>query len=148
MTMEIYPYSEAELPDAVEILLQSLAAVYTENYATGLCLNGDLGAGKTTLVQALARQMGVTEVVTSPTFVVMKRYDTTHPIWHTLVHVDAYRIESESELKPLGWEKVLNEVGVLLCIEWPERIVNSLPEHAVTVTLTTVSPTQRQIVYG
>lgn len=95
--------------------------------AVVIALNGDLGAGKTTFVQALARVLGVIELVTSPTFTILKRYDTTHPDFTSLVHIDAYRLESETELGPLQFDDLLQDPNTLICIEWAEKIKNTLP---------------------
>lgn len=111
--------------------------------ATVVTLSGNLGAGKTTFVQMLAEKLGVNETVTSPTFVLLKRYDTNHPHFHTLVHIDAYRIEDSSELKLLGIEEIFAEDGVLVCIEWPERVEDILPPQVTQVHLEMKSDTER-----
>jgi tRNA threonylcarbamoyladenosine biosynthesis protein TsaE len=95
--------------------------------ATVLGLVGDLGAGKTTFTQVLARGLGVVDVVTSPTFLVMRSYPTTHPVFESLVHVDAYRIEDQSELVPLRFQDILTSTKTLVVIEWADRITVSLP---------------------
>jgi tRNA threonylcarbamoyladenosine biosynthesis protein TsaE len=124
----------AELEVIVSELVARISKV-TDEGATVLALHGDLGAGKTTLVQLLARTLGVTETVTSPTFVIMKQYATTHAQFETLVHIDAYRIETEDEMRPLRFADILNQSGTLVCVEWAERIPNLLPAHTVHVSL-------------
>lgn len=99
-------------------------------------LSGDLGAGKTTLVQALAKTLGVTETVTSPTFVIAKWYETNDLTWKTLIHIDAYRIEDEEELTVLGWEEMINTPETLIVVEWPEKIKGSLPPETIQVMIT------------
>lgn len=116
-----------------ESLLQSLHA---KDRATVLALTGDLGAGKTTFTQTLATQLGVTETVTSPTFVLVKQYTTTHPQFHTLVHFDAYRIEDQSELAPLKLEETLSDPNTIMCIEWPEQCSSIIPADAIKLTFT------------
>ncbi len=98
--------------------------------ATVLALTGDLGAGKTTLAQAIARELGVQAPVQSPTFVISKYYDTADGRFDRLVHVDAYRIEEESELAPLRWDELLRLPRTLIVVEWPERIKGALPPTA------------------
>ncbi len=100
-----------------------------------LVLSGDLGAGKTTFVQALARILGVTDVVQSPTFTIMKQYQTAHETVKRLVHMDAYRIEDIRELAPLRFREILNTPAVLFCIEWGERIQSALPTPAIFLTI-------------
>ncbi|MEZ4200481.1 MAG: tRNA (adenosine(37)-N6)-threonylcarbamoyltransferase complex ATPase subunit type 1 TsaE [Candidatus Paceibacterota bacterium] len=122
------------MPAVVDAVLTGLNEIKTDG-ATVLALHGDLGAGKTTFVQLLARQLGVEETVTSPTFVVMKQYETTHD-FSNLIHIDAYRIETEEEMRVLGFEGLLQSPQTLICIEWAERIKNLLPTHTHHLTFT------------
>jgi tRNA threonylcarbamoyladenosine biosynthesis protein TsaE len=103
--------------------------------ATVLALHGDLGAGKTTFVQQYAARLGVTEPVTSPTFVIQKVYPLTKP-WDQFVHIDAYRIESAAEMNQLGFAELLNTSRTLVCIEWAERIDSLLPDNTKHLTFT------------
>jgi len=93
-----------------------------------MLLSGDLGAGKTTFVQALAKALGVTEPVQSPTYVLMKKYQTTSSKFQTLVHVDLYRLEKPEELETLKLEEMFADPGALVAIEWPERAHGKLPK--------------------
>lgn len=104
--------------------------------AAVLALHGDLGAGKTTFMQTFARALGVREQVTSPTFVVMKKYDTTDDTFSTLVHIDAYRIEDIDEMRPLRFGEELEQKGSIIGIEWAEHIADLLPPHTVHLTFT------------
>lgn len=113
--------------------------------ATVLTLTGDLGAGKTALVKQLAATLGVTEVVTSPTFVVMKVYHTTHQTFTKLVHIDAYRIESPEEMAPLHLADYLADREVLLCIEWPEHIAALIPLPHTNLSITVAADDVRVV---
>ena len=101
--------------------------------AVVLDMKGDLGAGKTTLVQMMGRKLGVTETMQSPTFVIMKSYTTTNSRFKTLVHIDAYRIEDIQEVKILRLEEVFADPTNLVCIEWAEKIKEVVPSDAVKV---------------
>ena len=127
---------ESELaPIAVE-----LVALLKEREADGsaavLALHGDLGAGKTTFMQTLAQTLGVSEAVTSPTFVVMKKYTTSDDRFTQLVHIDAYRIEDVDEMRPLQFDAELADEGSIIGIEWAEKIAPALPERTVHITFT------------
>lgn len=111
-----------------EIILEGLDE--TGEKAEVIVLSGDLGAGKTTFVQALAEVLGVDEVLTSPTFNIIKNYQTTHSVFSNLVHMDAYRLESEAELEPLRFNELLKQPKTLICIEWGEKIKSSIPGTA------------------
>lgn len=100
-----------------------------------LALSGDLGAGKTTLVQAIARTLGVREMLTSPTFVIQKSYETTDPLFKKLVHIDAYRIEDIEELRVLGFAELVADADALIVVEWAERVAALIPPDAVKLSL-------------
>jgi tRNA threonylcarbamoyladenosine biosynthesis protein TsaE len=138
--METFTYDITDTTDlaiAAEALLNRAQKMLVESpdEAVVLALTGDLGAGKTTLVQLMARVLGVTDTVTSPTFVVMKQYETTNETFTQLVHIDAYRIEDIDEMRPLGFTALLAQPGTLMCIEWAERIETLLPPHTIAVTV-------------
>lgn len=95
--------------DIGAIAAELLAGLPKGETATVIALSGDLGAGKTTLTQELARQLGVTDTVISPTFVIMKEYAITRGPYTQLVHIDAYRLESAAELERLGWRDLLRD---------------------------------------
>ncbi|MEY2665471.1 MAG: ADP-binding protein [Candidatus Parcubacteria bacterium] len=111
--------------------------------ATILALHGDLGAGKTTLTQALGRRLGVTESIVSPTFTIMKGYETTSDTFTHLIHMDAYRIDDTAELGPLRFLDILAAPQTLFVIEWAEKIVDALPPHILNLSLAVASETTR-----
>jgi tRNA threonylcarbamoyladenosine biosynthesis protein TsaE len=106
-----------------------------------LCLQGDLGAGKTTLTQGIAAGWGSSDSVSSPTFVMVNLYRAADET--PLYHMDAYRIESLPEAAQLGLDDMLAE-GALI-IEWPERIEPLLPKERLWLNLTHISETERQL---
>ncbi|KKW24785.1 MAG: hypothetical protein UY70_C0024G0005 [Candidatus Kaiserbacteria bacterium GW2011_GWB1_52_6] len=103
--------------------------------ATIMTLSGELGAGKTTFVQGIARALGVEERVTSPTFVLEKIYqlpmiDLRNQSFLRLVHIDAYRLKGVEELAALGWDELIQDPGNLVLVEWPENIESAIPKDA------------------
>ena len=102
-----------------------------------ITLSGELGAGKTTLSQMIGKELGVTETMVSPTFVLEKIYDLIDAQgFHKLVHIDAYRLKGKEELSALGWSRLLEEPGNIILLEWPEMVAEALPEHRLAITLT------------
>lgn len=104
--------------------------------ATIIALSGDLGAGKTTFAQGIARALGVEEAVASPTFVIEKIYELTGQKWHRLIHIDAYRLEGEHELEVLGWSEVAQDRNNIIVIEWPEMVAKLISEDAMRIKIT------------
>jgi tRNA threonylcarbamoyladenosine biosynthesis protein TsaE len=103
-----------------------------------LALEGDLGAGKTTLVRGIAAGLGIDPAkVSSPTFALMNEYEPTPPARGlTLVHIDAYRMANPDELAGLGWDRLIDDPGVVIAVEWPSKVEGALPpERTTTITL-------------
>lgn len=114
-----------------------------------LTLSGELGAGKTAFVKELARHLGVAEEITSPTFVIMRSYPVPlHAPFTTLTHIDAYRIESDDEMRVLGFDEILRDPSRIVCIEWPEKIENLIPTDAYKISLTIEEGDTRSITHG
>jgi len=96
-----------------------------------LALQGPLGAGKTTFVQALAAAMGAQKTPKSPTFSMLRTYAVKQGTIRRLLHVDAYRIEYERDLVPLDLDEELAEGDAILVLEWPENVQKWLKGRAV-----------------
>jgi len=92
-----------------------------------LLFYGDMGVGKTTLITSIAKQLGVTETVSSPTFSIVNEYRTSDN--KVVYHFDAYRIHVEEEILDLGFEEYI-EQGDWIFIEWPEKIKSYLPNNS------------------
>ncbi len=108
-----------------------------------ICLSGDLGSGKTTLVQGIAQGWGSLDPVSSPSFVIVNVY--RRPDGHNLNHLDAYRLENADEAQELDIDMLL-EQGALV-VEWPERIDAALPPDHLLVKLRWISDEQRGMVF-
>lgn len=107
-----------------------------------VCLQGDLGAGKTTLVQGLARGWGSLDPVSSPTFIIVNIYRRPDQI--QLFHMDAYRLDSASEAAELDLDEMLARGSLL--VEWPERVQEILPEERIWISFKYVAEENRQLV--
>jgi tRNA threonylcarbamoyladenosine biosynthesis protein TsaE len=94
-------------------------------------ITGELGAGKTTLVQAICRGYGVSDDVTSPTFALVHRYSAVRsPVYH----LDLYRLESQADLTNIGWDDMFADEALVL-IEWPDRAGAEIPHLHVPISL-------------
>jgi tRNA threonylcarbamoyladenosine biosynthesis protein TsaE len=87
-----------------------------------LALQGPLGAGKTTFVQALAKELGAKRTPKSPTFSMLRTYPVKHGAVRRMIHVDAYRIEDENDFVPLDLDAELSDGNAILVLEWPEQV--------------------------
>ena len=106
-----------------------------------ICLQGDLGAGKTTFVQGVALGWGSKDSVSSPTFIIVNEY--RHPKEGSLFHMDAYRIDFAPEAEELDLDSMLAE-GALL-IEWPERLEGIIPKEHLWIALDHVNDEEREM---
>ena len=107
-----------------------------------IAFSGEMGAGKTTFIQALCRKLGITVEVNSPTFSLVNQYFT--PEGHSIFHFDLYRIEDPAELFDMGYEEYFFS-GELCFIEWPEKASHLIPEEALRVEIVVGENESREI---
>jgi tRNA threonylcarbamoyladenosine biosynthesis protein TsaE len=146
---------------------QKLGEEFAQNLQGGevLALYGDLGSGKTTFMQGLAKGLGVTRNINSPTFIIMRTYDINRHSGlsriysetdsgapqndgseiKNLYHVDLYRIENEKDVEGLGLVELLNDPQNIVAIEWPDKVKNILPEKRISIYFKYVDEDKRTI---
>ncbi len=129
-----------ESAEATRTLAAELATALPADIV--LALHGDMGVGKTTFVQGLARGLGVKEQVTSPTFAIYSVYQGGT---RKLVHLDAYRLEHERQIEELLLEEFLTSPWVL-AVEWPEKVGAWLPAGAWHLTLSIVEGDRHHLI--
>ncbi len=105
---------------------------------------GEMGSGKTTLIKAVGRQLGVKDGMGSPTFSIVNEYRGNDEV--KIFHFDCYRLKGEGEAYDLGMEEYFDS-GSFCFVEWPEKILELYPHHYLAVRLTVESPTTRKIEY-
>ena len=110
---------------------------------TVICLDGELGVGKTLFVRALARTLGVESDVTSPTFNLMNIYEAACPI----VHFDLYRITSEEELEDIGFYDYAEATEGIVLIEWAEKFPDAMPADHLSVRIEALNDEERQFTF-
>ena len=110
---------------------------------TVICLDGELGVGKTLFVRAIARTLGVESDVTSPTFNLMNIYEAACPI----VHFDLYRITSEEELEDIGFYECAEATEGIVLIEWAEKFPDAMPADHLSVRIEVLNDEERQFTF-
>lgn len=100
-----------------------------------ITIEGDLGAGKTTLTRAICRGYGVTADVTSPTFTIVHEYESPRS---TVYHLDLYRLRSPHELVTIGWDDIITGKALVI-VEWPDRAPGLMPHGHVPISLSHIA---------
>ena len=126
---------------ANEILKQKKAYPEQNRGAVVIGLEGNLGAGKTTFIQAFAKGMGIKRRLTSPTFVLMKKYNN-------LYHLDCYRIKDSQDVLVLDFKEIISEPKNIILIEWAEKIKRILPKTKIWIKFKILGKTQRVITFS
>lgn len=113
-----------------------------------VALRGELGAGKTVLIKGVAQGLGYTEIVNSPTFVLMQLYELPEEKRGIsyICHIDAYRVYSSEEIKNAGIEEYLGREDTLTVIEWPERISDILPSDITYIDISLSGEESREVI--
>ena len=119
---------EATTLDATKEIAQYFAK--TLKSGDVVCMYGDLGAGKTEFVRAMAQEFGITDYITSPTFTIVNEYKGTLDLYH----FDVYRIADSDEMYEIGYDEYIDGDGICV-IEWAELIEDILPPHRYNVTI-------------
>ena len=118
---------------------------------TVISLHGNLGSGKTTFVQGLAKGLGIEKNIISPTFIIMRTYEPGLKIkdvrFKNFYHVDLYRIESERDVEGLGLLELINDPENIVVIEWPDKIEHLLPEKRIDIVFEYLENDKRKIVF-
>jgi len=143
-------FKKKELEEISKRVLSEVLKKKNKSGASILALSGQLGAGKTTITQAISKLLGIKEKIVSPTFVIMKIYEINKKSVHyrsfkKLIHIDAYRLENEDDLKKIGWEDISRDKENLIIIEWPERVKGLLNRKSFWVELGHVDDETRSL---
>lgn len=127
--------------------------------ATLIALEGDLGSGKTAFTKSVAKSLGIDEHVSSPTFTIAKFYaldcesatedktEHAHPHFHELVHIDAYRMEDPNEADVLRLPEMMKDSGKLILVEWPEQLGEHLPKPNMALRFKFIDEATRSITW-
>jgi tRNA threonylcarbamoyladenosine biosynthesis protein TsaE len=128
---------------------EKIGSVLRESKSPGgegniFCLYGQLGSGKTTFVQGLAKGLGIEHRLLSPTFIIVRRYSIGKTFQY-LYHIDLYRIDEQKGLEGLGLSEILSEQQSVVVIEWAEKLGDLLPKRRTDITFFRVSDNSHSI---
>ena len=151
--------SPAQTKKIAKLFAEEVVRTKPGKHAFVVVFKGDLGAGKTTFVRGLLRELGVKKKIVSPTFTLLRSYAlpavafpylplsspralsyrrrpvSSEPAFQKVHHFDCYRIGDASEMKELGFKELLSDPQNIILVEWPERITKALPREKIIVTL-------------
>ena len=132
-----------EILFSIEEIQQVAHKIISENPHKEILFHGEMGAGKTTVIKALAKELGVTQATSSPTFSLVNEYSTENN--GVVYHFDVYRLKNESEALDFGIDDYLYS-GNWCFIEWPEKIPNLLPDEYSEIFISVIPDGKRKIV--
>jgi len=113
-----------------------------------IALTGELGSGKTTFLQGLAKGLGIKERILSPTFIMMRQYPLVinhQPSIISFYHIDLYRVEDEKDIEGLGLEEIWSDPENIIAIEWAEKIKKILPKKRIDIHFKYLKDDKREI---
>lgn len=128
-----------------EILARELLKVRFKKYALVLALSGDLGSGKTTFTQGLAKGLGIRSKIQSPTFLIMRSYKLKTRNYKLFIHIDAYRLSKPKDILVLGWKKLVANPKNIIALEWSQHVKKILPAHHIDINFKHISENKRKI---
>jgi tRNA threonylcarbamoyladenosine biosynthesis protein TsaE len=138
-------FSEKEIPQIAEEVIAQIYKKANNKGATVIALSGNLGAGKTTLTQAIGKKLGIKQKIASPTFILLKTYKFKNKNFKIFHHIDAYRLEKPEHVEKLLWSSLIKDPNNLIFLEWPEQVGKLLPKNIVKIKLSHTKDKKRKI---
>ncbi len=128
------------------LALRRFAPQDKNNHAVVFALRGDLGGGKTTFLQGFAKMLGIKEKITSPTFVIMKKFKIKGKrAFAHFYHFDCYRIKNTREILELDFKEIISNPQNIIAVEWPENLGGFLPKGSVILNFKFAGKNKREI---
>lgn len=137
-----WQFCKMEITFSLDEINSTAAKILASNPQKVILFNGEMGVGKTTFIKALAKELGVRDATSSPTFSLVNEYEL--PNGGYLYHFDVYRLKNETEALDMGIDEYLYS-GNWCCIEWAEKIPNLLPENYSVIDIQLLPDGKRQL---
>ena len=153
MEKKFIAYSSAQTKKIGEKMAKKILRGGWQKTAFVIGLLGDLGGGKTCFLQGFAKGLGIEQRITSPTFVIMRKYKTNQSdksdrADRIFYHFDCYRIQKPKEILDLGFEKIISNPKNIVAVEWAERIKKVLPKNTLFLKFDFVGKNKRKITFS
>lgn len=149
MSREFLVKNQKETGELAKILAQEIKKKSLRiKRALIIGLQGDLGSGKTTFIKALAKGLGIKKRLTSPTFILMKKYKIPNHrlrIADYLFHIDCYRIKDYKDILALDFKEIISNPKNIVVIEWAEKVRKTLPKNTIWIKFKVISERERKI---
>jgi len=150
MMVEMVTKNEQETKKVARLLAEEIVNKPLKTRgAVVIGLEGELGSGKTRFVQGFAKGLGIRQRLTSPTFVLMKKYKIPSyglRITSYLFHIDCYRLNNPKELLDLDFKEIISDPKNIVLIEWAEKIKSILPRSTIWIKFEIIGPRERRII--
>ena len=148
MKFQFFTSNSAQTKAAGKALAAEILKTTPSKKAFVIGLVGDLGSGKTTFLQGLAKGLGVQKRIISPTFVIIRQYEANSKQQEirSFFHIDLYRIQKDQDAQGLGLYEVLNDKNAIIAIEWPEKMGTLLPNKRIDITFEYIDENSRKII--
>ncbi len=145
MSIKYITRSPFQTKKLAKLLAKEILKTKNKKRAFILGLEGDLGGGKTTFLQGLAKGLGIKKKILSPTFVIMKKFPISHSQFLNFYHIDCYRIKKSKEILDLGFKKIISNPQNIVAIEWVDRIKKIMPKNTIWANFKFINKNERKI---
>jgi tRNA threonylcarbamoyladenosine biosynthesis protein TsaE len=149
MKRQLLTFNPSQTKKTAKILAVDILKSKINKNALIIALEGDLGSGKTTFTQGLAKELGIKQRITSPTFVIIKKYKIFNfqfSIFNYFYHIDCYRIKNPKEILILDFKEIISNPQNIIAIEWADRIKKIIPKDAIWIKLKFIDEKIRKII--
>ncbi len=145
METSFLTYSSKQTQKLGKLLAEEIAKTEKKTGAFVLGLKGDLGGGKTTFLQGFAKGLGIKEKITSPTFVLMKKFRIPNTKFQNFYHFDCYRIGKPKEILEMGFREIISNPQNIVALEWADKIKSILPKNVIRISFDFINQSVRKI---
>lgn len=146
MKKQHFIFDKNQIQKITKFFIKNIFKKTINKNALVIGLKGNLGAGKTTFVQALAKELGIKNKILSPTFVIMRRFQVSDFRFQHFYHFDCYRIKKLKEILDLEFKKIISNPKNIVIIEWADKIKKILPKNTILIKFSFIDEKTRKVI--